>query len=191
MDKVLPEVVQHCLNAETAEPEALAGCGCRAEPPEMAKARICRQGGAAPRAVHGRVTVTVTRHNSGAGAERPPPRLRRVSWRHVGDELACWRAAGGEPHPRHGRRAKVLSVDQLGELQVCRMEVRRVASHARAQDAVPPRAQRADGRVGAVVAHDRAQREGGRGLARVRLRVRDGLPLPLPLTPNPTPTPNP
>ena len=36
MDKVLPEVVQHCLNAETAEPEALAGCGCRAEPPEMA-----------------------------------------------------------------------------------------------------------------------------------------------------------
>ena len=97
------------------------------------QARICRQGGAAPRAVHGRVTVTVTRHISGAGAERPPPRVRRVSWRQVGDELACWRAAGDEPHPRHGRRAKVLSVDQLGELQVCRMEVRLVGVRLRAR----------------------------------------------------------
>ena len=59
------------------------------------QARICRQGGAAPRAVHGRVTVTVTRHNSGAGAERPPARRRACAASH-GDMLATsWHV--GEP----------------------------------------------------------------------------------------------
>ena len=136
MDKVLPEVVQHCLNAETAEPEALAGCGCRAEPPEKRDGKHVYVGKVAQRrgrsTFHGRVTVTVTRHISGAGAERPPPRVRRVSWRHVGDELACWRAAGDEPHPRHGRRAKVLGVDQLGEVNVAHTKPRGFSSPSRA-----------------------------------------------------------
>ena len=106
MDKVLPEVVQHCLNAETAEPEALAGCGCRAEPPEeetmMASTYMqarWRSAEGGPRARHCDSGTAHQRGRCGAAAAASHGDMLATSW-HVGEPRETSRILGTGDAPK-------------------------------------------------------------------------------------------